>query len=345
MLARRQIVAVMEGKTRPSSSSFSMPYIVPNNKPELDPERTYVLQVKGVTTRQCRGAGIGLVLYDPVFKLELWCGGIYAEGYRIGFEAEYSALIMGMDYVHNVLGVRRMILQSSYHAVVNQVTGEFTSNKRSLRILLHSVKTLEQNFQDFAIQHVSLSELSKAESLAHTALATRKSTRSVELNSFPLDEKDPIRESLARKSNQLQPDIRAKSVSIDPSRTYLLQFDGGARSEYGVAGAGMVIYDVERDLEVWCGWYFHDNFATNNVAEYLGLVYGLKCAKSLGIRKLAVEGDSLLIVRQMNLNYLTREESLLVLRVRAFSKQLSMLLLNRFVCCISSSALTLLVFN
>lgn len=48
----------------------------------------------------------------------------------------------------------------------------------------------------------------------------------------------------------------------------------------------------------------------NNVAEYVSLLVGLKCAKSLGITKLVVEGDSLLIVQQISGAYQVKSKDL-----------------------------------
>jgi len=49
------------------------------------------------------------------------------------------------------------------------------------------------------------------------------------------------------------------------------------------------------------------------------LVYGLKAAQSLSIRRLIVQGDSLLIVKQMKSVYETKEETLAVLREEAIA--------------------------
>ena len=43
--------------------------------------------------------------------------------------------------------------------------------------------------------------------------------------------------------------------------------------------------------------------ATNNTAEYEGLLAGLRIAIDLGIRRLIIRGDSQLVVRQINKNY------------------------------------------
>jgi ribonuclease HI len=39
--------------------------------------------------------------------------------------------------------------------------------------------------------------------------------------------------------------------------------------------------------------------ATNNIAEYDGLVTGLQLAKELGIRRLLIRGDSQLVAKQV----------------------------------------------
>lgn len=43
--------------------------------------------------------------------------------------------------------------------------------------------------------------------------------------------------------------------------------------------------------------------ATNNVAEYEGLLAGLQAAHSLGIRRLLVKGDSQLVANQVGKEY------------------------------------------
>jgi ribonuclease HI len=43
--------------------------------------------------------------------------------------------------------------------------------------------------------------------------------------------------------------------------------------------------------------------ATNNIMEYEGLVNGLQLAKDLGIRRLLIRGDSLLVAKQVQKEY------------------------------------------
>ena len=49
--------------------------------------------------------------------------------------------------------------------------------------------------------------------------------------------------------------------------------------------------------------HFPQEEATNNATEYEGLLDGLRIAAELGIKKLAIRGDSQLVVRQFNKDY------------------------------------------
>jgi ribonuclease HI len=53
--------------------------------------------------------------------------------------------------------------------------------------------------------------------------------------------------------------------------------------------------------------------ATNNVAEYSGLVAGMEKAAELGVRELEVVSDSELLVKQMRGDYRVKNEALRVL--------------------------------
>ena len=92
---------------------------------------------------------------------------------------------------------------------------------------------------------------------------------------------------------------------------YKLQFDGCSKGNPGPAGAGAVIYKNED--EIWAASVYVGNKNTNNEAEYSGLILGLQNAISLNINNLVVEGDSLLVIKQMNKEYKVKSEKLLPL--------------------------------
>ncbi len=99
-----------------------------------------------------------------------------------------------------------------------------------------------------------------------------------------------------------------------PPRTRLF-FDGAARGNPGPAGAGAVILSPSGHVVAKIGKFLGD--ATNNVAEYTGLILGLKRARAIGIKELDVFGDSELIVKQLDGAYQVKAEHLAPLHSEA----------------------------
>ena len=93
--------------------------------------------------------------------------------------------------------------------------------------------------------------------------------------------------------------------------TYSLYFDGCSKGNPGKAGAGAVIY--KNNMEIFSISIFVGEKETNNVAEYTGLVIGLKEAVKLAIKNVEVKGDSQLVIRQMKGEYKVNAPSLLKL--------------------------------
>jgi hypothetical protein len=76
---------------------------------------------------------------------------------------------------------------------------------------------------------------------------------------------------------------------------WTLFFDGSSRGQG--AGAGVLLLAPQGDQ---FKYMVHLDFkATNNMAEYEALLYGLSMALSLGVRRLLVKGDSQLIIKQV----------------------------------------------
>ena len=107
------------------------------------------------------------------------------------------------------------------------------------------------------------------------------------------------------------------SSSLRPNKAvrHLLQFDGGARGNPGLGGAGAVILsgDGEENLkEVWSG-YWYLGTCTNNQAEYTGLIKGLQKGLEMELPSLHVEGDSELVIKQLLGSYKCKSENLIPL--------------------------------
>lgn len=96
---------------------------------------------------------------------------------------------------------------------------------------------------------------------------------------------------------------------------HLLKFDGASKGNPGPASGGAVCYDmaVTPSKKVFEAGMMLDGHATNNVAEYNGLILGFKHAKNLGLKRLLVKGDSQLIINQMMGIYSVKNDNMIPL--------------------------------
>ena len=91
--------------------------------------------------------------------------------------------------------------------------------------------------------------------------------------------------------------------------------DGGARGNPGPAGYGAFIVDAEG--QVLAELHGALGTATNNVAEYQGLLAALAWAAEHRHPRLHIKADSLLLVEQMRGNYRVKNAGLIPLNQRA----------------------------
>jgi ribonuclease HI len=91
--------------------------------------------------------------------------------------------------------------------------------------------------------------------------------------------------------------------------------DGGARGNPGPAAYGIILREPGGSTLLALGKYV--GRATNNVAEYYGLIAALDAARERGVKRLRVESDSELLVRQMQGHYRVKSPDLRPLHERA----------------------------
>ncbi len=84
------------------------------------------------------------------------------------------------------------------------------------------------------------------------------------------------------------------------ARTLIIEADGGSRGNPGLAGSGSIVIDAESgEILAEIGRYL--GHASNNVAEYTGLIEGVKRALAIDPdAELHVRMDSKLVVEQMS---------------------------------------------
>ena len=94
-----------------------------------------------------------------------------------------------------------------------------------------------------------------------------------------------------------------------------LSTDGGSRGNPGPAAYGYVL--ESEDGHVLDAHGEAIGTATNNVAEYRGLIAGLESAVQRGVDELEVVSDSELLVKQMRGEYKVKNETLRTLQSEA----------------------------
>ena len=105
------------------------------------------------------------------------------------------------------------------------------------------------------------------------------------------------------------------NLEPSPRSEIVVYIDGGARGNPGPAGFGVRIEAPDQSLIE----EFSESIgvATNNVAEYRGLLAALEWAKRRGVRRLHIRSDSQLLVQQMLGNYQVKHAGLQPLHARA----------------------------
>ena len=100
-----------------------------------------------------------------------------------------------------------------------------------------------------------------------------------------------------------------KGTEEQEKEAFRLQFDGKSEPNPGPSSAGAVLYHPKsQTVKAEVGEYILN--ATNNEAEYTGLLIGFRLAVDLGIKHLVVAGDSNLVISQVFGEWKVKSENL-----------------------------------
>jgi ribonuclease HI len=97
----------------------------------------------------------------------------------------------------------------------------------------------------------------------------------------------------------------------------VVHVDGGARGNPGPAAVGVVVSTPDGEVLEEIGEVI--GVATNNVAEYRGLLLGLERARALGATEVEIVNDSELIARQVTGDYKVKHAGLKPLHQEALA--------------------------
>ena len=97
----------------------------------------------------------------------------------------------------------------------------------------------------------------------------------------------------------------------------VVHVDGGSRGNPGPAAGAVVISGPDGEVLATDAELL--GVATNNVAEYRGLLLGLERARALGAREVDVINDSELVAKQVNGVYKVKHPDMLPLHAQALA--------------------------
>lgn len=104
------------------------------------------------------------------------------------------------------------------------------------------------------------------------------------------------------------PPAPARVLSSAGESAVRIYSDGASRGNPGPSGAGAVIARTDGSILERLGKYLGKQ--TNNHAEYMGVIIGLRRAKELGAREVEVYADSQLMIRQLGGQYRLKSPTL-----------------------------------
>jgi len=100
-------------------------------------------------------------------------------------------------------------------------------------------------------------------------------------------------------------DIPSEAMLLEEAKIYT---DGGSRGNPGQSACAFAICNLDDTVVEKSGFYL--GMATNNQAEYYGMMRALERARELGIDKVSIYSDSQLVVNQMNGLYKVKNQEL-----------------------------------
>jgi len=107
------------------------------------------------------------------------------------------------------------------------------------------------------------------------------------------------------------------------SELLIVNVDGASKGNPGEAGVGVAIFDKDLNLLKEACEYI--GVATNNIAEYKALIFGIKLSMGLNAKNILFKSDSELLVKQIKGEYRVKSTQLMYLftEVQNLLKKLS----------------------
>ena len=147
---------------------------------KIYPTTEYVLYFDGCSKGNPGPAGIGAVLYKN--NEEVW-GSCEFIGNKTNNESEYSALILGLEYVLDT-GIKNLCVYGDSLLVINQINGKYKVKSQSLLTLFNKCKELISQFDYITFTHVYRNNNKRADELSNMALTNKTNVNNINLTNI-----------------------------------------------------------------------------------------------------------------------------------------------------------------
>jgi ribonuclease HI len=104
------------------------------------------------------------------------------------------------------------------------------------------------------------------------------------------------------------PEVESTLLGEEAPGLWVMHFDGAFNLPGAGAGAVLTSPSGDKLFYVVQLCFKPEHKVSNNIAEYEGLLAGLRAANALGIKRLIVKGDSKLVVNFSNKSYTPKDE-------------------------------------
>ncbi len=105
--------------------------------------------------------------------------------------------------------------------------------------------------------------------------------------------------SCSPKMQEIAKNRKSPEENEDEKTTVIVHSDGGSRGNPGPSASAYIVENGRGEILDRGGEYIGD-FLTSDVAEYYGVLLGLRAAKKLGARDVTFYSDDLMVVDQLN---------------------------------------------
>jgi ribonuclease HI len=120
----------------------------------------------------CKGnpgpGGAGAVLYKD--DQEIWAESVFVGKRVTNNQAEYTGLILGLNYVINQPQITTLLIKGDSQLVIKQMRGEYKVNSAVLIELHNTVKSLAGYLKDIEYEHVYRKDNKRADALSNEGL-------------------------------------------------------------------------------------------------------------------------------------------------------------------------------